>query len=180
MPWMFNRFDDWGKWPGEYDDEVYEGLKAKVESGDNFDTGWHGWREECQSMRIIKANDEVLVMCSQEMDEARDLIFDITTEEEDRVLEADEHLVDEIEDELLSSPCFSSYMEHDTALPLNATLDQILEAVGTTMEKCDDDLEDAFRVAIETVLRRIHKGSPSVEHIINERIQVLAPYRKGE
>lgn len=57
--------------------EVRLMLQEELDSNNNFDTGWHGFKEQCESMRIQADQRGILIGVHNYMDEIPDLIFDI-------------------------------------------------------------------------------------------------------
>ena len=148
---MFD-FMDWGSWGvGDFYDAPYKELKEAIESGKDFDTGWHGWKKEIQSMRISREDGRILVEVSQEMDELPDLIYDCLLDEEEENLT--DEMIEEITDYLAMETEFNTYDENSEVLPTDASLDEVIDKAKELMQECDNYLKDAYRICIGTTLQ---------------------------
>lgn len=56
--------------------DVKEALIAALESGEDFDTGWHGFKKELQSMRISAEGKEITVCVDAFCDDPDALVWD--------------------------------------------------------------------------------------------------------
>ena len=173
---MSFEFMDWGSWGiGDWYDEAYDALKAAIESGKPFDTGWHGWKKTEESMQIIRTEQALVVNVGSCMDEAYeedDLIRDCLTEEEE------ERLTDEMVErirELLYACTFNDETEDSETLPVNATIEEIEEAAGRLVDECDSILKGHFRECIWATLVVMYGESEETEKLIAERIARLIP-----
>lgn len=127
---MFNfDFYDWGSWGiGDFYDGNEELLKNALESGEDFDTGWHGFKKELESMRIIKDSGGVTVCVYADMDSALegwDLITDGITDEEANMLT--DEIVEEIRDHLYENTEYCEECEDSETLPGNATYEDVIK-----------------------------------------------------
>ena len=99
---MFD-FDDCGSWGvGDFYDGNEGELRKAIESGEPFDTGWHGFKKEIQSMRIHRDETEVEVQVSAAMDEVfeqEDLFCDFLEDNEFDLLT--DEVIDKVRDYLL-------------------------------------------------------------------------------
>ena len=169
-------FDDWGSWGiGSWYDEAYDALKAAVESGQPFDTGWHGWKKELESMRIVRTEHETIVEVHSCMDEAFEgdsLIRDCLTEEEEEML--NDEKAEKIREYLYMGD-FREETEDSEVLPLNSTIEGIEEAAEKLVGNCERTLNDYFRQCICVTLVVMYGESEETEKLIANRIAELAP-----
>ena len=169
---MFD-FMDWGSWGvGDFYDEPYKELKEALESGKPFDTKWHGWKKEIQSMRIIRKEDgRILVMVSQEMDDCPDLIYDCLLDEEEEKLT--DEMIEEITDALLMENEFNIWDENEDYLPSDSSLDSVIKKATELMQECDNFLKYAYRICIGTTLQVMYPDAENIEELYNERCERL-------
>ena len=174
-------FDDWGKWGvGDFYPEAEEKLREVLLSGKTFNTGWHGYRKEIESMCILKDAEHITISCSTSMDEVleqEDLFSDFLTEEEMKKLTDD--LVDEIRDALMWGD-FSEDAESDVQIPPDSDFDTVVRQAEELMQECHDRLDDYFRECISTTLSIIYGESEETTKLIEERIAKDAPYREKD
>ena len=166
-------FDDWGSWGiGDMRNGEDE-LRKAIESGECFDTGWHGWKKEIQSMRIQRTEENFVIECYMEMDSALeqwDLFSDFLTDEEQ------ERLTDEKVDEIREYLYEGEYVEeitYDDRLPVTATYEEIMRKAEELMQDCDDRLTDSFHECIGDTLWVLYPDMPENEKIdmISDRIE---------
>ena len=169
-------FDDWGRWG--IDDcytNTLERLKAAIDSGESFDTGWHGFAKTFESLRVVRDETriEVLVHAAQdEVFEQPDLITDcLTCEEETEVLTDD--MIDQIRDELVENPNFFEETVQSDFLPPTAKLHEIVETAKRLCKICHEVLGTAYRECIATTLYAMYGYSEKTTAMIKERIAKL-------
>lgn len=167
---MFD-FDDWGSWGvGDFYDGNEEELKFAIESGEPFDTGWHGFKKELQNMRIVRDENGIEVSVSEYMDEAfeqTDLFCDFLENDEFDLL-TDEKL-EEIRDYL----CWGDFVEEteDSITLQNPTFEDVMKAASECESYCEERLHDSFLECISTTLYVIYKDDPNRDEIIQKRIE---------
>ena len=155
---MFD-FMDWGSWGvGDFYDEPYQELKKALESGEDFSTGWHGWKKEIQSMRISRYDGIVAVEVSMEMDDLPDLIYDCLLNGEEENLT--DEMIEEITDALEMDMDFATQADYDDILPADADINAVIEKAKELMQDCDDSLKDSYRICIGTTLRAMYPDKP--------------------
>lgn len=161
---MFN-FDDWGSWGiGDFYPGNEKKLKDAIESGEDFDTGWHGFKKEVQSMRIEKDHRGIEVSVHAEMDDAfeqMDLFTDfLTSEELERI--TDEQ-VEEIRDYLYMTD-FSCEVTDSETIDRDSDFDKIMETASKVRGECYKTLNDNFKECISTTLYVLY-NNPDYEFI---------------
>lgn len=167
---MFD-FEDWGSWGvGDFYNGNEEELRKVIESGEPFDTGWHGFKKEIQSMRIHRDETGVEVQVSAAMDEVfeeEDLFYDF--------LEDDEYelLTDEVVDEVRDCLCMGDFVEEteDSITLQNPTFDDVMKAASECADYCDERLHDSFLECIGTTLYIMYEDNPNRDDIIQKRIK---------
>lgn len=167
---MFD-FDDWGSWGvGDFYDGNEEELKFAIESGEPFDTGWHGFKKELQSMRVVRDENGTEVSVSEYMDEAfeQDELFCDFLENDEFDLLTDEKL-EEIRDYL----CLGDFVEEteDSITLQNPTFEDVMKAASECASYCEERLYDSFLECIGITLYAIYKDDPNRDEIIQKRIE---------
>ena len=151
---MFD-FMNWGSWGiGDFYDAAYKELKEAIESGNGFDTCWHGWKKEIQSMRISRDGGKILVEVSQEMDDMPDLVYDCCLDDEEERLT--DEMIEEITDALAMENEFNIWDKQEEYLPADASIDDVIGKAQELMQYCGDFLKDAYRIAIGTTLQVLY------------------------
>lgn len=168
-------FDDWGSWGVGDMCNGGDDLRKAIESGEPFDSGWHGWTKELQSMQVQRVDSgEIFVECHQEMDSALeqwDLFYDFLTEDE--VERLDDEMVEEIR-ELLFYGDFTEEVSYDEELPADTTYEQVIETAKELMHGCGDTLNEAYHECISVTLYTMYHCEMSEEELIdfiNKRIE---------
>lgn len=167
---MFD-FDDWGSWGvGDFYNENEEELRKAIESNEPFDTDWHGFKKEIQSMRVHRDGTEVEVQVFAEMDEAfgqYDLFCDFLKDDEFDLLT--DEMVDEIRDYL----CLGDFVEEteDSITLQNPTFEDVMKAARECANNCEERLHDSFLECIGTTLYVMYENDPNRDDIIQERIK---------
>ena len=177
-------FDDWGSW-GPLD--LYDGPKAAlekaIESGEEFDTGWHGFKKETESMRVQRDVNCVTVECEAEMDDYQEgeLIDDcLTSEEMDRMTdEMYEIIIDELDSETAFST--NAYNRSD-CYEKNPTVEGIIETAGIMLDNCERELNESFKFCIRTTLSVLYEGESEekIAEIVEARIKELVGEEETE
>ena len=168
---MFD-FENWGSWGiGDF----YKGndieLKKALERDEPFDTGWHGFKKELQSMRIFRGEENITVEVSEYTDEAleqTELFCDFLTDEECEKLT--DELLEEIRECLLMGDFVEETQEKDT-LPKTASFEEVIKKAEELAEQCSQTLKDSFRECIEVTLFLMYKDSPDQKQIIEDRLK---------
>lgn len=146
-------FDDWGKWGiGDFSEDQEKELRAAIESGKPFNTGWHGWRDEEYSMCIVRNEDHTqikVIDCMDEAFEQEDLFYDFLEDDELDMLTDDK--LEEIR-ECLCDGDFAEEAFEESMLPADATYDDIISEAIKLVEACRERLNESFKVAISTTL----------------------------
>ena len=167
---MFD-FNDWGSWGvGDFYDGNEEELRKAIEAGEPFDTGWHGFKKELQSMRICRDDNSVTVSVGEYMDEAlaeADLFYDFLTDDECDLLT--DEMIDEIREYLWMGD-FVEETEESEELPVNATFEQVMEKASELMDVCSETLHNSFMECIGTTLYVMYKDNPNRDDIVQKRI----------
>lgn len=167
---MFD-FDDWGSWGvGDFYDGNEEELRKAIESNEPFDTGWHGFKKEIQSMRVHRNETGVEVQVFAEMDdvfEQHDLFCDFLEDNEFSLLTNE--MIDEIRDYL----CMGDFVEEteDSITLQNPTFEDVMKAARECANYCEERLHDSFLECIETTLYVMYENDPNRDDIIQERIK---------
>ena len=168
---MFD-FDDWGSWGvGDFYNGNEEELVDAINSGKPFDTGWHGFKKELESLRIARDDINVTVYVSTYMDEAlgqAELFSDFLEDDEWELL-TDEKL-EEIRDYLYMGD-FVEEITLEDKLPLTATYKEIMNKATELMESCHETLHHSFLECIGTTLYVLYINSPDRDEIIRERLE---------
>lgn len=165
-------FIDWGSWGlGDFYADREKELRDAIASGRPFDTGWHGWKKELQSMRIkrTKYGTNVFVnMCMDSIDDYA-LIFDcLTDDEEDRITYEQ---CEEIVNDLWWSE-FTTDANATESLPVDATFDDIVKKAHELMDICNDRLKASWHLCIDVTLTILYEGTGNnLENMIEERIK---------
>ena len=167
---MFD-FDDWGSWGvGDFYNGNEEELRNAIESGEEFDTGWHGFKKEIQSMKISRGEDCIEVCVFEEMDdvfEQYDLFCDFLEDDEFDLL-TDEK-VDEIRDYLCMGD-FVQEIEDSCILPKDATFEDVMGKAEECANYCSERLHESFLECIGTTLYLLYENHPNRDEIIQNRI----------
>ena len=166
-------FGDWGSWGiGDFYEGNDEELKTAIKNGKPFDTGWHGYKKECQSMRVFRDEDGVInVEVYEEMDdvmEQYDLFYVFLTDEEMEKLT--DEMVEEIRDDLMIGDFVEETQESDY-LPADVTFEDVMKKAYELADICDQTLKDSFAECIGTTLYVLYKDDPKRDQIIDERIK---------
>ena len=167
---MFD-FDDWGSWGiGDFYNGNEEELRKAIESGEPFDTGWHGYKKELQSMRVIRDENGIEVSVYAYMDEALE-----QTELFDDFLEYDEWdlLTDEKLEEIRDYLCWGDFVEETEdsfTFPNGATFDEVMKKAHELADYCDKRLQDSFLECIDVTLAVIYNDPEDKSGKIAERI----------
>ena len=165
-------FNDWGSWGvGDFYSDTEKLLRDAIDSGEPFDTQWHGFKKEIQSMRIARDHDGITVSVSESMDEGPDLIFDVLLDNEDDLLTED--MIEQILDNLAADMEFTdttNYLEH---LSSEATFDQVIAAAKALAAACGAKLKECFHSCIAETLTVLYAGSDDLPALIEERIRKI-------
>lgn len=164
-------FNEWGSW-GVTDDRfcLYDkgvALEEALKSGEEFDTGWHGFKKELEDMRVKRTNSAIIVSVHAEMDEGEDLVFDCLNEEEYEKV-TDEKL-NSILEGLAMEMEFCECAEDSISLPLTATVDDILKKATECMRVVQEKLRGSFRLCMEMTLSEIY-DLPYDDEFIQKRV----------
>ena len=168
---MFD-FGDWGSWGiGDFYNGNEEALRSAIESGNNFDTGWHGYKKELQSMRIFRDEDGITVSVYEYMDEVfeqAELFYDFLTDEEAEILT--DEMIEEIR-EYLEMGDFVEEIEDEETIPSDATFDQVMSKAKELMQACSDRLHESFLECIAVTLAILYDDLEDKNGIIAARIE---------
>ncbi len=167
-------FYNWGKWgiTGDASD-LYDDSRKKLEdalnSGENFDTKEHCFKNELESMRIYRVNGHLYVEVyawGNSLYEEPDIIFDCVTDEEaERITD---EMIDAIREELEWSDFreVSSDMEQ---LPTDASIDDIMRSAKEMIDSCNQELHDSFLMCMDATLTILY-DHPTDRSFIVERL----------
>lgn len=174
MEYTFD-FLDWGSWGiGDFYADREKELRDAIASGRPFDTGWHGWKKELQSMRITRTENAVIVSVNEYMDDLEDyaLILDCLTDEEEQ--NVTEEQLEEIANQLndLWWTEFTTETSECEELPVDASFEQIMEKARELMDALSRHLETSFHNCIGVTLSVLYDGMDKSElmKLIDDRI----------
>ena len=139
-------FEAWGKWGISTDEDcLYEKprneLLQALASDKPFNTGWHGFTKELESMRIIRDNAALHLFVYSYMNEDADIFSEFLSEEELAMLT--EEKISAIRERLTLTD-FSENVENREDLPLNASYEEILEKAEKLMIECHKTLDSNY------------------------------------
>lgn len=167
-------FFDWGSWgiTGDASD-LYANSRKELEdalnSGEDFDTDWHGFKKELESMRVSRKNGRITVEVSAEMDslyEDPDLIFDCVTDEEAERITGE--MIDAIREELEWTDFRETSSDMDV-LPADASIDDIMKSAKHMIDLCNQELHDSFLMCMDATLTVLY-DHPTDRSFIVERL----------
>lgn len=166
---------DWGFWgitgyPYDLYEDVEQELREAIESGEPFDTDWHGFKKELDSMRIYRENNgEIVVEVSAYMDSVYEdamLIYDCLTPEEEKLLT--DTMIDEILDKLPWGE-FVEEIEDSDILPPDSTIEDVMKKANELINECNDRLLESYKICIGITLNVLY-GYPEDQSFIEKRI----------
>lgn len=167
-------FYNWGSWgiTGDASDlyaDSRKELEDALNSGEDFDTDWHGFKKELESMRVSRKNGRITVEVSAEMDslwESGDLVWDCVTDEEaDRITD---DIVDAVREELMWSD-FREESSDMEVLPTDASIDDIMRSAKYMIDLCNQELHDSFLMCMDATLTILY-DHPTDRSFIVERL----------
>ena len=167
---MFD-FDDWGSWGvGDFYNGNEEELRKAIESGKPFDTGWHGFKKEIQSMRVCRDESGVEVQVFAAMDSALeqyDLFCDFLEDDELELL------TDEVVEKIRDYLYMGDYVEEteDSITLQNPTFDDVMKAASKCANYCEQRLHDSFIECIGTTLYVMYENDSNRDDIVQKRIE---------
>ena len=159
----WNEVDDFGHYgifddPNCFYDNVRELLEHDLKSGKDFDTGWHGFKKEIESMRIHAVNETLFIEVWAAMDDMPDLIYDCDGGEE--LTEDQEKIVQSIWD---ANELWTKTEDVRTVeLPRNSTIDEIVKVAEVAVEEIHSELDEYFEFlegTVKGILENEKKGS---------------------
>lgn len=154
MNWEdINDFGHYGIFVDDYMfySDVKEALIAALESGENFDTGWHGFKKELQSMRITADGDEITIEVWACCDDPEDLVWDC--EESEGI--TDEQYQDILDDFYLTDHRTEySGWEH---IPRDSSLTDVMKVATEIADELNESLEDSYN-AMKTIVVAVKDG----------------------
>lgn len=150
MTFNFMNFYDFGHYgifdePDMFYPEVRDLLQKALDSGEDFDTGWGGFKKELQSIRIHAVGDVIRLEVSQSMDDMPELIFDCS--------ETDDLTDDEVE-VIIDAWDLSDYTTDtyaDASLQRNSSIADIAKAATKLANECNEFLEEGYAFVVEMV-----------------------------
>ena len=150
MTFNFMNFYDFGHYgifdePDMFYPEVRDLLQKALDSGEDFDTGWGGFKKELQSIRIHAVGDVIKLEVSQSMDDMPELIFDYS--------EAVDLTDDEVE-AIIDAWDLSNYTTDayaDASLQRQSSIADIVKSASRLANECDEFLEDGYAFVKGTV-----------------------------
>ena len=167
-------FNNWGSWgiTGDASDLYADSgkeLEDALNSGEDFDTDWHGFKKELESMRVSRKNGRIIVEVYAETDsiyEDSALIFDCVTDEEaERITE---EMIDAIREELNWTD-YREGSEEMEWLPTDASLDDIMRSAREMIDICNQELHDSFLMCMDATLTILY-NYPTDRSFIVERL----------
>ena len=150
----WNKINDFGHW-GICDDEsclypeVYSLLEKYLKSGNDFNTGWHGFKKEIQSMKIEAVDDDIKVHVWGGMDDMPDLIYD--TENGEKLTEEQMEIVEAVWDSEFWA-CTEQIKRG--SLSRNCSVNDILSLAVKLSNEINDELEHWFQY-LENVVKGV-------------------------
>lgn len=179
---MGDDFDDWGSWGiGDFYDKPEALLKEALASGERFDTGWHGYKKELETMRIQRAEDKTIVSVHAYHDEwshGDSLFYDALPEGEEGKVTDD--MIEEIRGSLYDMmPDSNDEFDLEEDLPDDASFDDIISKAKELIAGCNQSLEEAFHMCISQTYYVLyygheHRSMDEVNNMIQERIRELS------
>lgn len=167
-------FYDWGSWGvGDLYNGNEELLKNALESGEDFDTEWHGFKKELESMRITRDSEGITVYVSAYMDSALeewDLIMDGITEEEAEKLT--DEIVEEIREYLYENSEYCEECEYSETISATSTFEEIMAKASEIADRCHEQLRHSFQYCAWITLY-ILNSRPKDTTFIYDRIKSL-------
>ena len=142
------------KWGiSDFYDEAEKSLRAAIDSGEDFDTGWFGCKKEINYAKIVREEGEITVSVTCHMDdlwESDDLIFDALW----RIEKITDGLPMEIIDSIRNAACDEQLDDHTTlseTLPGNASYEDIIAALNRLEGNADMDNTEMYDQLCEIV-----------------------------
>ena len=165
--------DDWGRWGIEdMHPDMLEDLKQAIESGECFDSGWHGFAKTEYSFRVSRDENGVTIECHEEMDEGYDLIYDCVTDSECEMLT--DEILDEIE-EILSSCLEFSYESHQKRkLSAETSFEKVVKEIRQLIIACREELNVSYNTCLQATLYTLYGYSEETDRKIEERALQLS------
>lgn len=169
----FESFNDWGSCGvGDFYEDPLKILREAVASGKPFNSGWHGWKHELQSMCVSRKDGKTIVECHEYMDDPygdHELLGDFLEDCEWEKID-NEDTLQVLEDEFFMFD-ISDSADEEAELPYDATLDDIINTSKDLMKACGDRLETYYKHCICITLTRIYGEGDNAKKIIEERIR---------
>jgi len=126
---------------------VLEMITEELLSGNDFDTGWHGFKKELESMRIEACGDTITVCVHCYCDDMPDeLISDCDNYE----LLTDKQ-IDEIMDYYCNDNYYNTEYTESETLPRTATLEEILNVATNISNDLTNRLNETYEFVNNTV-----------------------------
>ena len=124
------------KWGiSDFYDEAEKSLKAALDSGEDFDTGWFGCKKEIHYGQIVREDGNVTVSVCCHMDdlwESEELIYDALWEVTKVENELPEDIIDSIRDAAIDD-CVDDSSTWTEVLPSSVSFDDVVKA----LDKCE-------------------------------------------
>ena len=163
-------FIDWGRYGvTDFDEGTEKALREAIESGEHFDTGWHGSVKGFETARICRDGEGITVsVYSDGLDDCMeqwDLFEDFLTDEEMERLT--DEMVDQIRD-YLDMGDFVQEVSYDKGLPYDASFEDVVNTMNELSDWCNDTLHKSFLECISTTLYILY-GCPDNLDFIRER-----------
>ena len=172
------RFEAWGKWGISTDEDcLYENprnelLQALYDDAP-FNTGWHGFTKENESMMIVRDEEALHLYVYVFMNDDEDLFANFLTEEELKLL-TDEK-INQIRARLTLTD-FSESFEYRKDLPLKSSYEDILKAASEMAKMCHEALGDNYCDCVRATIYTLYGESMESERRVKEIIS--ATYTK--
>ena len=163
-------FINWGhRGVTDFYEDTEKALREAIESGEHFDTGWHGSEKEPVTAQIIRDEESIMVsVYSDGLDDCMDLFSDFLTDEEMRKLT--DEMVDQIRDYLdMGEGDFTQEVSYDEELPCDASFEDVVSTMEELSELCNSTVHRRFLSCIEVTLHVLY-DCPDQEVICQEII----------
>ena len=166
---LLGKIDDWGRWEPSEENEAL--LREALESGEIFDSGYHGFSKLNYNFCVERHLEDTTVLVSNFMDSALEtdsLFYDFLTDEEYEEMLTEER-IEEIRRYLYLGD-YEEQVELSEELSADATYEDIMAVVDRLGEEADQILETSFKECIEITLGVLYADSEDLYTIIEERI----------
>lgn len=137
----------------DFYDGVGDVLRNAIESGEDFDTGDFGCKEEIRYARVHRERGEFEVEVTAHMDDLwddGDLIYDALWTVAKSGDELPEDIIDSIRDAAIDSGV-DDHTYCNRYLPLDATYETVVETISELEDEAEQTNEELYRILCEIV-----------------------------